>query len=77
MNYRKIEMLENEEWKEVQFQELKSGNVFRMFEPDGKPVVGAIDEFEGTTSWKVIRDPYLNEDNVLTVDCGLVDKDEI
>lgn len=35
MKYRKTEIKVNEEWKEIDFDDLKVGNIFRLFEPDG------------------------------------------
>lgn len=55
-------------WKEVSFQDLKKGDKFRLFEPDGEPVVG--DE-EGKAIFICVGDAYQNQSTpakVWTVD---------
>jgi hypothetical protein len=61
---RKVEILKSGEWKEVAFPDLKDGDIFRMFEPNGDPVISNVD---GTIHWKVAGEPYLNEENIWTV----------
>ena len=63
---RKVEVLKNDGWKEIQFIDLEIDDKFRMFEPDGSPVVG----LGGITEWAVTRAPYRRtEDEVWTVEC--------
>jgi hypothetical protein len=35
---RKVQILRNGEWIDSEFKEIKDGDVFRLFEPDGDPV---------------------------------------
>lgn len=36
---RTVEVLRSGEWVQIQLKEIKDGEVFRMFNPDGSPVV--------------------------------------
>jgi len=49
---RRCEVFAQGEWQERKFMELREGNVFRLFEVSGTPV---IDE-DGTTDWKCVVD---------------------
>lgn len=40
----KVEILINSQWVEIPFVTLNVGDVFRMFTPDGKPVVDEMDD---------------------------------
>ena len=69
---RKVEVFKDDVWKEIQFEDLKVGDKYRMFEPDGSPVVviGDGGKFEGATEWIVTKGPYKREkDGVWTVEC--------
>lgn len=33
--FRKVEILVEDAWQEIEFVELKTGDIFRMFEPTG------------------------------------------
>ena len=57
MDERKIEVSRDDKWVEVQMKDIRKGEKFRMFEPDGKPVVGQ-GEFKGKTVFKAEEDPY-------------------
>lgn len=35
---RKVEIKDDDKWKEISFSELKKGDIFRLFESDGTPV---------------------------------------
>lgn len=59
-----IELLEEANWKEIQFSELKDGDRFRMLDPDTKDLyIGDNNKAE----FVVVLEPYYNEDEVLTV----------
>ena len=63
--FRKVEVFKDNEWLEIQFKELEVDNRFRMFEPDGSPVLGSA----GITEWVVTKGPYRrDEDGVWTVE---------
>lgn len=62
---RKVEVLENTKWQEVEFAKLELDNIVRMFEPDGSPVVMEEDD---STIWKVVKAPYKNTNDVLTIE---------
>lgn len=38
LDLRKIEVLKDLKWQEVQFYELRDGDIFRMFKSTGEPV---------------------------------------
>ena len=62
--FRRVEILEDNEWKGIKFSELELGNVIRMFEPDGSPVVMKEND---STIWEVVKAPYKGINDVLTV----------
>ena len=65
MELRKVQILKNCEWIEVDFSELKLGDTFRMFEPTGESVVGD----KGMSEWTVTSTPYpTNKDGVMAVE---------
>ena len=66
---RKVEVFRDNEWKGIKFEELQVGDKYRMFEPDGFPVIGKGMDFDGTTEWLVTKAPCENENGVLTVVC--------
>lgn len=55
---------ENNEWVLVLFKDLKSGELFKMFEPDFVPVSTS----DGRTNFRACSNPYLNEDDVWQID---------
>lgn len=57
MDMRTIQILENEKWIDINFEDLKTGDVFRMFESTGEPVVGD----KGLDKWRVISTPYTTD----------------
>ena len=62
-NLRIIELKDGDTWKQTSFDQLKSGQIFRMFEPDGaKERVGEL--------WLATSDPYLNKDNVWEIEAS-------
>ncbi|WP_144509846.1 hypothetical protein [Bacillus sp. FJAT-22090] len=60
MDNRRTEVYINGEWKEINFQELKKGDNFRMFESTGEEVL----DLSGSTVFHATSDSYLNEDKV-------------
>ena len=63
--FRKVEILKNSEWQEVEFVKLELDNIIRMFEPDGSPVSMKEDS---STIWKVTKAPYKGINDVLTIE---------
>jgi hypothetical protein len=56
-------------WSPIEFEELKKGDIWRMFESDGTPVVG---HDKKSTVFKANGNPYINEINVWTIESELV-----
>jgi len=63
--FRKVEILKNNEWQEIEFAKLELSSVIKMFDPDGAPVVMKEDD---STIWEVTKAPYKNADDVLTIE---------
>ena len=64
---RKVEVFKDNEWSAIQFVDLEVDDKFRMFEPDGTPVVG----LGGVMEWVVTKGLYRRtEDEVWTVECA-------
>ncbi len=61
--FRTVERLIKGTWLPCMLEDLHIGQVFRMFEPSGEPVVGKHNSVE----WIVTGNPYLNEQNIWTV----------
>ena len=61
---RKVEIFENGQWNEIEFKDLKLGNKFRLFEPDGERV---IDKEKNEDEWMATSDAYLNENEVYQI----------
>jgi hypothetical protein len=47
----------DDSWEPVEFMELTSGDVFRIYEQDGKPVI----DQKGHKEWIASRNPYINK----------------
>ena len=59
-----IEANRNGMWETIEMKGLKDGDVFQMFDPEtGKQFIGDNESIE----WKVMGDPYLNEDDIWSV----------
>lgn len=56
MGERTVERLIGGVWAPVEFMDLKKGDTYRMFEPDGTPVV-----YKDTSVWIAIADPSIVE----------------
>jgi hypothetical protein len=54
---RKVEIKNNNIWEEINFSELKKGDTFRMFEPDGEPVK----DLNNKTEFLATSDTYMSE----------------
>lgn len=61
---RKIEVLKNNKWQEINFEHLHKGDIFRMFESTGEPVV----DNKGNRHFKAVSEPYMTPDGVLGID---------
>ena len=55
---RSTQVLRNNEWGNINFTELKNGDIFRLFEPDGKVVRDKL----GDDEFMAVSDPYLYKD---------------
>ena len=53
-------------WKQCRLKDIKKGDWFRMFEPDGTQVIDTRDGI--TVKWMAIKDAYLAEDGLWHVD---------
>ncbi len=53
---RQVQVLRNNIWTEIDFNELKNGDKFKMFEPDGELV-----KYQDCTEFNAISDIYFNE----------------
>ena len=62
-NIRKIEISRDNSWKEITFDKLREGDVFRIFESNGKEVIGN----RCQTIFKATSNPY-GSDGVWTID---------
>ena len=61
---RKTEILIDNEWKVINFEDIKKDDIFRLFESDNKPVIN----LNNNTSFKALTDAYIDGVNgVLTV----------
>lgn len=54
---RRVEVHRDAEWVRVSMKDVRSGDVFRMFEPTGSPVVDP----SGRTEWEADSDAFLDE----------------
>lgn len=63
MEHRIVERLIKGNWEECKMYQLKIGQIFRMFEPTGEPVVGKFED----TQWIVTSEPF-KLDGVWAVD---------
>jgi hypothetical protein len=62
VNQRKIEVNRNGDWIPITFENLHKGDLFRMFESTGEPVI----DDKGNTDFIAISEPYLSN-NTLTI----------
>lgn len=59
----RVEVNTDHGWIERPFEQIKKGDVFRMFEPDGKPVVNAC----GHTEYKAETNAFNNAEGVPSI----------
>lgn len=69
-NVRKAQIWVRNEWRDVYPQSIKRDDVFRMFEPDGTPIVFP----DGKTAQFALEDAHVNRDGVVTVAYGALIK---
>lgn len=60
LNIRKAEVLRDGVWMTIRGIDVKAGEIFRLFEPDGTPVKNKA----GLTSFKAIKDARVRSDGV-------------
>ena len=53
----------HDNWEPVEFMELTSGDIFRMYEQDGEPVI----DQKGHKEWIATSKPYINKDGIPTI----------
>ncbi len=61
---RRAEVLVGDKWIDIEFEEIRAGNRFRLFESTGEPVV---DE-NGKSEFIAKTDPYITKDGVYGID---------
>jgi hypothetical protein len=68
MNSRKIEVLidHSDAWESIEFEDLRKGMIFRMFEATGELVEKVIGN-KGDTDFVAISDPYM-ADGILQIE---------
>ena len=64
MNDRTCQVKINDEWKEIEFENLKENDIFRLFENTGEEVIGDNGQVEFTASC----DAFSDEDGIWCVD---------
>lgn len=62
MDFRKAEILKNNEWVEVEFKDIHKRNLFRLIESTGEIVSD-----KGKTEFIAASDAYLNKDGIWEV----------
>lgn len=55
---RKVFVLEDGEYREIDFKEIKVGNLFKLEEPDGE----VVRDEDGTYIYEAVEDAQANED---------------
>lgn len=69
INQRKSKVLQNDEWIEIDGMDIKKGMIFKLFEPDGTPVIiGNYDIFVA------ISDSYKNKEDVIVTPADVYDE---
>lgn len=69
---RTVEVLRGTVWKSIEFKDLKKGNFFRLFEPDGAQVFGESLSY----MYEAVGDAYavnVDDEDTFTVSCIPVD----
>jgi len=60
---RRIEIKHEGQWVEADMGQVEPGDVFRMFEPGGKPVADS----SGHTAWQAVARPFISGDWTIEV----------
>lgn len=63
MDKRKVEVFTGVSWEEIEFEHLKTGDMFRMFEPDG----ASVEDDEGNRIFIAVSEPFLTDENIWAV----------
>lgn len=63
-NLRIVQRKNGELWENIYFQHLKKGDIFRMFEPTGDPVIGN----KNDTEFVADSDVYKNTNDIWQID---------
>lgn len=63
-DFRKVEILKDGEWNEANFESIRAGDIFRMFESTGETVM----DNNGNTQFLAKTRPYMTSHGVLGVD---------
>jgi hypothetical protein len=61
---RRVQKLINSQWEDINFEDIKTGDIFRLFESTGEPVIGN----KNDTEFEAINDAYINQDGIYQVD---------
>jgi hypothetical protein len=69
-NVRKAQVRVQNEWRDVYPQSIKRNDLFRMFEPDGTPIIFP----DGSTTQFALEDAYVNKNGIVTVAYGALIK---
>ena len=64
MEARDVEVFRNCKWDAINFEDLKKGESFRMFEKDGETVF----DLSGNTVFYSISEPYKNNEGIWAID---------
>lgn len=64
LDIRKVQKKVNLKWVDIDFKDIKKGDIFRMFKSTGEPVVGD----KNDTMFEVISDAYISEDGEYQVE---------
>jgi len=66
MDIRKAQIKDEKlQWKDINFKDLKNGNVFRLFESTGEEVFG----LSNKTDFIANSDAYLNDNEIWQIGC--------
>jgi hypothetical protein len=63
-NTRTAQIRKDGQWVDISPENIKAGDLFRMFEPDGTP----IPDSNGNHVWNALKDAYFLVDGVLCVE---------
>lgn len=71
---RRTEVLRYGEWIQVRFEELKKGDIFKLFDPPNYKPVKWYDQLGGQVKFRAMSDPFLNEHAIWTIECDPVEE---